>query len=85
MYFCICESFSNRMIVALGVFSFHLRTSLGQRKFARRQERLRVGASSAARQHQYARVCPDGRQRDNWRLYRSRNRTKESHYSCDWP
>jgi len=28
------------MTIALGVFTFHLRTSLGQRKVARRQETL---------------------------------------------
>ena len=44
MHLCICASFLNRMIIALGVFAFHLQTSLGQHKFHRRQERLRAGA-----------------------------------------
>ena len=36
MHLCICASFLNRMIIALGASTFHLRTSLGQCKFARR-------------------------------------------------
>ena len=61
------------------------RNTLFQYFYQHRREILRARSSGAARQHQYARVCPDGRQRDDWRLHRSRNRTKESHYSCDWP
>ena len=61
------------------------RNTLFQYLYQHRREILRTWSSGGARQHQYARLCPDGRQRDDWRLHRSRNRTKESHYSRHWP
>ena len=36
------------------------------------------------RQHQYSRLCADGRQRDDWRFHCARDRTKDGDYSCHW-
>ncbi len=37
-----------------------------------------------SRKHQHSRLCADGQQRDDWRFYCARDRTKEGDYSCHW-
>ena len=44
-----------------------------------------VGPVSTARKHLHARICSDRRQRDDWGVRCSRDRTKASNYSCHWP
>src|SRR4029077_15223129 len=39
---------------------------------------------AAPRQHLHARLCSDGRQRDDWRFYRARYDPKKGDYSRHW-
>ena len=43
------------------------------------------GPSLNSRKHFHPRLCSDRRQRDDWRLHCSRDRTKEGNYSRHWP
>ena len=45
---------------------------------------VRVAPYLKSRKHLFARLCADRRQRDNWRLHCSRERTKEGNYSRHW-
>ncbi len=48
MHLCICASFSNGVMVSLGMFTLDLQTSLGRRKFPHWQERLDAAVTSRA-------------------------------------